>query len=582
MSELIKLPEGWTKTKLGKVLLTVIGGGTPSRKVPHYFEGSIPWFTVKDMANLKPDDAEEHISEAAVAESATNVIPANTVIVATRISLGRAIRPKVACAINQDLKALTIGTGVNPDFILHWFIAHEQMIKDLGSGTTVSGITLSTLDSLPLLLPPSPEQDRIVMKLEEVLSDLEVGIKELEIASYKLIQFRQSLIKSAIFGDLTKTWRQDQLQSRKKAVQSGHELLQKTLDARRKNWEAKQIANSERSGKTLPKDWKINYPEPIEPVFSHEDSLPEGWAWATLSQLTELITSGSRGWADYYSTEGATFIRSQNINKDELDLSDIAFVKPPKSSEGSRTLVSLNDLLLTITGANVGKAAHVSIALDEAYVSQHVALIRPVAPLISKYIHLYLTADAGGRGLLSKEAYGAGKPGLNLKQIGTLAIPLPNTEEIAIIIEELTLQLDSCSIQSKGIERAMKQGSFQRKNILKAAFSGSLMAQNSRDRPASELLNSIEAERIEFLKKPNPRKMKMSKIMKKTDTETLREWILSLPVEIFTFDDAYAHDRGNYEVLKDSVFKLLGEDNPIIEQIYDTESRTLKFRRITQ
>lgn len=580
MNEHIKMPEGWTKTKLGKVLLSVIGGGTPSRKVPHYFEGNIPWFTVKDMAILKPVDAEEHISETAVVDSATNVIPANTVIVATRISLGRAIRPKVACAINQDLKALIIGSGVNPDFILHWFIAHEQMIKDLGSGTTVSGITLSTLDGLPLLLPPSSEQDRIVIKLEEVLSDLEAGMKELEIANYKLAQFRQSLIKSAIFGELTRTWRQEYLQNRIKSIQSGHQLLQRTLDARRKNWEAKQIENSKRSGKTLLKDWRSNYPEPIEPDFSRVGSLPDGWTWATLSQLTELITSGSRGWADYYSTEGAIFIRSQNINKDELDLSDIAFVNPPKSSEGSRTLVSLNDLLLTITGANVGKAAHVSIVLDEAYVSQHVALIRPVDPLIGRYIHLYLTADAGGRGLLSKEAYGAGKPGLNLKQIGTLVIPLPCAEEIDIIIEELTLQLDSCSVQNKGIEQAMKQGSFQRKNILKAAFSGSLMAQNSRDRPASELLDSIEAERIEFMNKPNPRKM--SKKMKKTENETLREWILSLPVEIFTFDDAYAHDRGNYEVLKDSVFKLLSEENPIIEQIYDTVSRSVKFRRVIQ
>lgn len=79
MSE--RLPNGWVETTLGRVLVSVVGGG------------QIPWFTVKDMKALKPNDAEEHITEAAIADSATNLIPANTLIVATRIALGKAIRP---------------------------------------------------------------------------------------------------------------------------------------------------------------------------------------------------------------------------------------------------------------------------------------------------------------------------------------------------------------------------------------------------------------------------------------------------------------------------------------------------------
>ncbi|MEO7400726.1 MAG: hypothetical protein ABIV07_08160, partial [Polaromonas sp.] len=103
MSSHLNLPLGWSGATLGDVLLAVVGGGTPSRRVPAYFVGSIPWFTVKDMKVQKPSDAEEHISDAAIADSATNLISANTLIVATRIALGRAIRPTVACAINQDL-----------------------------------------------------------------------------------------------------------------------------------------------------------------------------------------------------------------------------------------------------------------------------------------------------------------------------------------------------------------------------------------------------------------------------------------------------------------------------------------------
>ena len=106
------LPHGWARVKLGDVLLSVVGGGTPSRNNPAYFNGQIPWFTVKDMHYLRPNDSQEHISERAVQESTTNIIPANTLIIATRIALGKAIKPTVACAINQDLKALIIPTGV--------------------------------------------------------------------------------------------------------------------------------------------------------------------------------------------------------------------------------------------------------------------------------------------------------------------------------------------------------------------------------------------------------------------------------------------------------------------------------------
>jgi type I restriction enzyme S subunit len=184
------LPSGWAETTLGSTLISVIGGGTPSRNIPAYFDGQIPWFTVKDMKALKPNDAKEHISESAIAAGATNLLPPNTLIVATRIALGRAIRPTVACAINQDLKALVLGGGVNSDFVLHWIGAKERVIQDLGSGTTVSGIRLETLHGLPLLLPPTAEQTRIVDKLEELLTDLDAGVAELKAAQKKLTQYR--------------------------------------------------------------------------------------------------------------------------------------------------------------------------------------------------------------------------------------------------------------------------------------------------------------------------------------------------------------------------------------------------------
>jgi type I restriction enzyme S subunit len=99
-----------------------------------------------------------------------------------------------------------------------------------------------------------------------------------------------------------------------------------------------------------------------------------------------LITSGSRGWAKYYSDSGPLFIRAQDINTDRLRFDGIAHVKPPQNSEGSRTRVQVADLLVTVTGANVTKTALVDLDLGEAYVSQHVALVRPVDALVALWL----------------------------------------------------------------------------------------------------------------------------------------------------------------------------------------------------
>ena len=348
------------------------------------------------------------------------------------------------------------------------------------------------MKQIPLLLAPAAEQTRIVEKLEELLSDLEAGVSELKAAQKKLGQYRQSLLKAAVEGALTAQWR-----TQHTPTETGAQLLERILKERRARWEAKQLAKFEEQGKAAPKDWRKKYPEPVRPDISGLPALPPNWAWASFDEITSFVTSGSRGWADYYSDSGAVFIRSQDINRDFLNLSDTAFVNPPPSSEGARTLVRQNDVLLTITGANVGKSAIVSMPLPEAYVSQHVALIRLIHTDLSNFAHMFLTAEAGGRGKLLKTAYGAGKPGLNLQQIAALPIPVAGKEELAEMGNILNNQFNAISQQQAAIELGLKQSAAQRKNILKAAFSGQLVPQDPGDEPAAVLLERIRAERAE-------------------------------------------------------------------------------------
>ena len=84
---------------------------------------------------------------------------------------------------------------------------------------------------------------------------------------------------------------------------------------------------------------KLNYDEPAAPEVCALSPLPEGWCWATTAQLLSFVTSGSRGWAQYYSESGPMFIRIGNLDHDSirLDLSDIQHVSPPAGAEGTRT-----------------------------------------------------------------------------------------------------------------------------------------------------------------------------------------------------------------------------------------------------
>jgi type I restriction enzyme S subunit len=123
-----------------------------------------------------------------------------------------------------------------------------------------------------------------------------------------------------------------------------------------------------------------------------------------------------------------------------------------------RTRVEAGDLLLTITGGNVGKCALISSDPGEAYVSQHVALIRAVWKPMGPYLHRWLTADFAGRGLLLDTSYGA-KPGLNLESIRNLLVPIPPEDEIPSFLSQLNEFLAVCERLAELLTAASNQRS---------------------------------------------------------------------------------------------------------------------------
>ena len=162
------LPEGWSAHDLGDLAQKIEGGGTPPRNEPSYWDGDIPWASVKDLRGVKLSTTEEFISELGLENSSSKLIPSNTMIIASRMAVGKAVFFNQDVAINQDLKAFYPKENTDGLFLLQWYLSQSEKIESLATGSTVKGIRLDDLTLLPIDLPPLPEQQKIATILSSV------------------------------------------------------------------------------------------------------------------------------------------------------------------------------------------------------------------------------------------------------------------------------------------------------------------------------------------------------------------------------------------------------------------------------
>ena len=188
----------WEARKLGDVIEKFVGGGTPSRSNAHYWGDEIPWVTVKDFATFDPLCSQEAITRAGLHNSATHLIPRGTLITSTRMALGKAVIYEVDVAINQDLKALFPRPVLDTNYLFFWFQYHGKSIDELGSGSTVKGISLPDLKKIEFQLPPCPEQRAI----SSTLSDMDAEIADLETQLTKTRTLKQGMMHKLLTGEI--------------------------------------------------------------------------------------------------------------------------------------------------------------------------------------------------------------------------------------------------------------------------------------------------------------------------------------------------------------------------------------------
>ena len=181
--------------------------------------------------------------------------------------------------------------------------------------------------------------------------------------------------------------------------------------------------------------------------------IPRGWSWCRLGNLSKLVTSGSRGWAKHYSREGAVFLRMGNLSKGHyrLRLDQIQRVKPPPHGEGTRTRLEAGDLLISITG-DVGMLGMVTEDLGEAYINQHIAVVRPVNGMKDRYLAELLRSPLAQRQF--NEPQRGIKNSFRLTDVTQILVPLPplaeqyrivaKVDELMALCDQLEANFDSC------------------------------------------------------------------------------------------------------------------------------------------
>jgi len=457
---LYELPGGWVWTNLEESFDIVLGQSPPSSS--YNLNGSgLPFYQGKsEFSNVYPTPKKWCTAPKKISEK-------GDVLISVRAPVGPTNICSEKSCIGRGLAAIRPLGGIETFFTLYMMRAFENIIAGKGTGTTFSAITGDKLKKFEVPLPPLPEQRAIVSKIEQLFSDLDNGIENFKKAQEQLKIYRQAVTEA----ELARAEGRD--------YEPADVLLARILKERREKWNGK--------GK---------YKEPAAPDTS---GLPE----VTSGTLSWFVTSGSRDWRKYYSSSGALFIRTQDINKNKLSLDNVAFVALPEKAEGKRSLVQKNDILIIITGANVGKVALVDTKISEAYVSQSVALMKLVMPDIARYLHFAMIADGFGKTELDKMVYGMGRPVLSLENVRDIILPLSPLAEQRRIVTELERRLSFCDKMEATIAESLKKAEALRQSILKKAFEGKLLnekeleeARNTPDwEPAEKLLERIKAQK---------------------------------------------------------------------------------------
>ena len=198
------LPPSWATTTLGDVF-EIVGGSTPRTGNPDFWDGDIPWLTPDDLSghdDVLISRGRRSITNDGFESTSTHMLPTGSILFTSRAPIGyTAIAANPLCT-NQGFKSLVPPAGVASHYV-YWYLRYSTpQIRELGSGTTFKEMSKKRMAAVPFILPPSPEQERIVAAIEEHFSRLDAASDAITAAQARIQASRRSVLAEAFRGRL--------------------------------------------------------------------------------------------------------------------------------------------------------------------------------------------------------------------------------------------------------------------------------------------------------------------------------------------------------------------------------------------
>ena len=459
-----QLPEGWKKTTLGEIATYVNGRAF---KPIEWSKTGIP---IVRIQNLNNPNAEYNYYDGNIEEKYH--IRNGDLLFAWSASLGAYIWKGKYAFLNQHIFKVLPKENIDKTFIYYLLdkVTNELYAKAHGSGMV--HVTKGKFEATSVNIPPFETQQTIVNKIESLFDEIDEGIGRLKTAAQQIQQYRQSLLKNAFNGELTKEWRSKHAD----ALPSENELLAQ-IQTTREQHHAQQLADWQ----TAVSQWEQNRKEgkkpskpksPTQAVKFEENvaDLPSGWIWGKLSDLGELARGKSKhrprndkklfGGKYPFIQTGEVRAANRIIKKYEQTYSEFGLEQSKLWQKGT--------LCITIA-ANIAETAF--LGFDACFPDSIVGFSASKA-VLPEYIELFIKS---ARTKIESYAPATAQKNINLNTLENLIVPYCSLTEQNQIVAILENKLTACDQLAAELAKQLKQAELLKQAVLKAAFSGSLL-----------------------------------------------------------------------------------------------------------
>ena len=359
-------------------------------------------------------------------------------------------------ALQKALHRIRPVEGVSAEFVafLLRHAAESGALAGLFTGTTIKHLPQEKLRLVPVPLPPTAEQERIVTAIEEAFSKLDAGESGLRSVRQLLKRMREAVLAAAVTGRLVP---QDPTEA------SAAELL----------------ASLEAETHTS-----------VKPV-----GLPDGWCWSTLGEVSLASGYGSSVKCGY-DEAGVGVLRIPNVQRGLIDLVDLK--RAPDGAVSDDLMLAPGDLLIVRTNGSrdlIGRSAPVMHDTGCSFASYLIRFRLNAAVVEGKYVSLMLASSGWRRRLEASAASSAGQYNLSLRTLEPMPVAVPPLEEQHRIVSEVERQFSFIDAGDRAVDVGLARSVALRRSVLQSAFEGRLIPQHSSDEPASVLLERIRIER---------------------------------------------------------------------------------------